>query len=84
MTFSASSGRLSSSLLVIHCSSATKVKKAKHLGESRSQEVIRLISLEHLFHSMLQFSDVDAVIHEYFDRDHAEPEPVVDLCKPVC
>ena len=59
-----------------------KQPDAKPLGESRSQAVRRFLSLEHSLHSKHQFCEVDAVVREYVDLDHAELIPHQDLSKP--
>ena len=51
------------------------------LGESRSQAVRRFISFEHSLHSKNQFSEVKAVMDEYFNFGHAEKVPLSDLEK---
>ena len=53
----------------------------KPLGESRSQAVRRFISFEHSLHSKNQFSEVKAVMDEYFNFGHAEKVPLSDLEK---
>ena len=55
---------------------------ATPLGESRSQAVRRLLSVEHSLRSKGQFSDFNAVMQEYFDLAHAESVPAKDLDKP--
>ncbi len=51
------------------------------LGESRSQAVRRLLSLERSLYSKDEFSTFNDVIQEYFDLGHAESVPVTDLEK---
>ncbi len=51
------------------------------IGESRTQAVRRFISLERSLHQKNRFSELDDVIHEYFDLRHAEPVPSGDLYK---
>ena len=55
---------------------------ANPLGESRSQAVRRFIGFERSIHSKGLFSDVKAVIDEYFEKGHAELVPSADLEKP--
>ena len=52
------------------------------LGESRSQAVRRFLALERSLQLKGQFKEVNTVIQEYFDMDHAEVVPVADLEKP--
>ena len=59
-----------------------KKPDAKPLGESRSQAVRRFHSLERTLHAKHRFKEVDAVMKEYFDMNHAEPVPYLDLNKP--
>ena len=53
------------------------------LGESRSQAVRRFLSLERSLHGKNRFSELDDVIQEYFDLQHAEMVPPEDLRKPT-
>lgn len=55
----------------------------KPLGESRSQAVRRFLSLERSLHSKRCFPEVDAVVREYLELNHAEPVPDQDFNKPV-
>ena len=48
-------------------------------GESRSQAVIRFLSLEHSLQSKNKFSTFNSVMQEYFDLCHAKPVPAADL-----
>ena len=59
-----------------------KKPHAKSLGESRSQAVRRFLSLERSLHSKGEFDAFRNVMEEYFQMDHAEPVPTVDLEKP--
>ena len=59
-----------------------KKPDAKPLGESRSQAVRRFHSLERTLHAKHRFKEVDAVMKEYFDMNHAELVPYLDLNKP--
>lgn len=52
------------------------------LGESRSQAVRRLLSMERSLHAKKQFTEFAAVMEEYFTLGHAEQVPIVDLQKP--
>lgn len=52
------------------------------LGESRSQTVRRFLSFERSIHSKGVFPEVQKVIQEYFDQQHAEEVPPEDLNKP--
>ena len=56
---------------------------AKLIGESRTQAVRRFISFERSLHAKDQFSDVNAVVEEYFEAGHAEEVPESDLHKLV-
>ena len=51
------------------------------LGESRSQAVRRFLSFERSVHSKGQFPEVQKVMQEYFDQQHAEEVPPEDLEK---
>ena len=53
------------------------------LGESRSQAVRRFLALEKSLHRKQQFAEVDTVVKEYFDMNHAELVPTADLSTPV-
>ena len=55
---------------------------SKSLGESRSQAVRRFTSLERSLRSKDQFQEFSAVVEEYFEMDHAELVPILDLQKP--
>lgn len=59
-----------------------KKPDARPLGESRSQAVRRILSLERSLHSKGEFHEFQVVIHEYFDMEHAEPVALADLHKP--
>ena len=59
-----------------------KKPDAKPLGESRSQAVRRFLSLERALHAKGQFTEVEAVIGEYFEMEHAEQVPKLDMEKP--
>ena len=52
------------------------------LGESRSQAVRRFLSFERSIHSKGVFPEVQKVVQEYFDQQHAEEVPQEDLEKP--
>lgn len=52
------------------------------LGESRAQAVRRFLSLERALHAKGQFDELKTVMKEYFDSEHAEVVPEVDLDKP--
>ena len=52
------------------------------LGESRSQTVRRFLSFERSIHSKGVFPEVQKVVQEYFDQQHAEEVPPEDLNKP--
>ena len=56
---------------------------SKQLGESRFQAVRRYLSLERSLHSQGQFSELNNVMEEYFEKGHAELVPTEDLLKPV-
>lgn len=58
-----------------------KRPESKPLGESRSQAVRQFMSLERSLHLKNQFQEFSAVVEEYFEMDHAELVPVVDLQK---
>ena len=51
------------------------------LGESRTQAVHRFLSFERSIHSKGVFPEVQKVMHEYFDRQHAERVSLKDLEK---
>ena len=51
------------------------------LGESRTQAVHRFLSFERSIHSKGVFPEVQKVVHEYFDQQHAERVPSKDLEK---
>ena len=51
------------------------------LGESRSQAVRRFLSFERSLHAKGQFKDFKEVMDEYFEKNHAEEVPDVDLEK---
>ena len=59
-----------------------KKSDAKPLGESRSQAVRRLLSLERSLNAKGRFAEFEAVMKEYVDLQHAEIVPVNDLEKP--
>ena len=59
-----------------------KKSDAKPLGESRSQAVRRLLSLERLLNAKGRFAEFKAVMKEYVDLQHAKIVPVNDLEKP--
>ena len=52
------------------------------IGESRSQAVQRLLSLERSLCSRKEFQAFDEVMGDYFEKGHAEPVPDDDLQKP--
>ena len=52
------------------------------LGESRSQAVRRFLSFERSIHPKGIFPEVQKVVQEYFDQQHAEEVPQEDLEKP--
>ena len=52
------------------------------LGESRAQTVRRFLSFERSVHSRGVFPEVQKVMQEYFDQQHAEEVPPEDLNKP--
>ena len=52
------------------------------LGESRSQAVRRFLSFERSMHAKGVFPEVQGVVQEYFDQQHAEEVPQDDLEKP--
>ena len=58
-----------------------KDSEVKPIGESRSLAVKRFLNLERVLHSKGEFEVVDDVVQEYFQLDHAEAVPVLDLCK---
>ena len=58
-----------------------KRENTKLLGESRSQAVRRLFSLERTLHARNQFEEFDKVMKEYFDLGHAELVPPENLTK---
>ena len=60
-----------------------KKPHAKPLGESRSQAVRRFLSVEQSLQSKGQFDEFSAVMEEYFEMNHAELVPSVDLEKPA-
>ena len=51
-------------------------------GESRSQAVCQFLSFERSIHSKGVFPEVQKVVQEYFDQQHAEEVPQEDLQKP--
>ena len=51
------------------------------IGESRSQAVRRFIKLEQSLHSRSRFEEFGSVVSEYFELNHAEVVPKVDLEK---
>ena len=59
-----------------------KKPHAPPLGESRSHAVRRFLSLERSLHAKGEFEAFDSVIQEYFDLEHAEPVPSMDLEAP--
>ena len=59
-----------------------KTSDAKPLGESRSQAVRRLLSLERSLNAKGRFAEFEAVMKEYVDLQHAKIVPVNDLEKP--
>ena len=52
------------------------------LGESWSQAVCRFLSFERSMHAKGVFSEVQRVVQEYFDQQHAKEVPQEDLKKP--
>ena len=52
------------------------------LGESRSQAVCRFLSFEQSIHFKGLAPEVQGVMQEYFDQQHAEEVPKADLEKP--
>ncbi len=52
------------------------------LGESRCQAVRRFLSFERSMHSKGLFPEVQGVVREYLDQQHAEEVPEMDLEKP--
>ena len=52
------------------------------LGESHSQSVHRFLSFERSIHAKGLFPEVQKVMQEYFDLQHAEEVPPEDLDKP--
>ena len=52
------------------------------LGESRSQAVRRYLAFERSTRSKGLFPQVQEVVHEYFEQEHAEEVPQADLEKP--
>jgi len=59
-----------------------KKPDAKPLGESRSQAVRRFLSLERALRARGQFTEVNEVMSEYIEMEHAERIPTLDLEKP--
>ena len=60
-----------------------KKTEKQTLGESRSQAISRFLTLERSLTAKNRFSEVDDVVREYFDLEHAEVVPEADLNKPV-
>lgn len=60
-----------------------KRPQAKQIGESRSQAVRRFRSLEKSLHARGLSNEFNAVMEEYFEKDHAELVPAADLEKPT-
>ena len=58
-----------------------KRSMAPKLGESRSQAVRRFLSFERSMHSKGVFPEVQKVMEEYFQQQHAEEVPPADLEK---
>jgi hypothetical protein len=56
-----------------------KKMEKQTLGESRSQAVCRFLALERSLTTKNHFSEVDDVVKEYFDLEHAEFVPEADL-----
>ena len=52
------------------------------IGESRSQAVRRFLSFERSIHAKGVSREVQGVVQEYFDKQHAEEVPPEDLGKP--
>ena len=57
-------------------------KEAEAIGESRSTAVRRFLSMEHSLNAKGQFQELAEVMSEYFESDHAELVPELDLDKP--
>ena len=58
-----------------------KKESSKQLGESRSKAVRRFISLEKTLRTKEQREEFHSVMEEYFDLDHAETVPQLELDK---
>ena len=56
--------------------------QAKDIGESRTQAVHQLLTLEHSLHSRNQFGEFSDVMDEYFKLQHAELISLADLHRP--
>ena len=63
--------------------SLPRSSEVKPLGESRTQAVRRFCSLERSLCNKGKFQEVDTVIQEYLDLQHAEVVPQEDLHKDV-
>ena len=55
----------------------------KPIGESRTQAVWRLYSLERSLHKTGEFDKVNKVMQEYVDLNHSEPVPYWDKNMPM-
>ena len=60
-----------------------KDPRAKPIGESRSQAVRRLLSLERSLNTRGCFKEFDDVMQEYLDLGHAEVVPIMEMEKPL-
>ena len=63
--------------------SLPRSSEVKPLGESRTQAVRRFCSLERSLCNKGKFQEVDTVVQEYLDLQHAEVVPQEDLHKDV-
>ena len=52
------------------------------LGESRSHAVKRFKALERSLSSKSQFEDFAKALNEYFEMEHAEQVPCLEMSKP--
>ena len=53
------------------------------LGESKSQEFCRFTSKERCLRARGAFKNFAEIIHEYFEKDHAEQVPLEELDTPL-
>ena len=60
-----------------------KDPRAKLIGESRSQAVRRLLSLERSLNTRGCFNEFDDIMQEYLDLGHTEVVPIMEMEKPL-